>query len=95
MDEGEAVALLMAFWAVLAYAVYLRVFVVRPLRKTVRRVELENARLTAAPVAVPSTPTEPGDLRRIQDRLQVLERIAVEKENSLTRKIEDLRAAQG
>ena len=95
MDEGEAVALLMAFWAVLAYAVYLRVFVVRPLRKTVRRVELENARLTAAPAAVPSTPAEPGDLRRIQDRLQVLERIAVEKENSLTREIEDLRAAQG
>lgn len=93
MDEGEAVALLMAFWAVLAYAVYLRVFVVRPLRKTVRRVELENARLTAS--STPAAPQELDDFRKIQQRLNVLERIAVEKENTLSRQIEDLRAAQG
>ena len=93
MEEGEAIALLMAFWAVLAYAVYLRLFVVRPLRKTVRRVELENARLTAVPS--PPATQDPNDLRRISERLRVLERIAVEKENSLTREIEELRAAEG
>jgi hypothetical protein len=32
-------------------------------------------------------------MRRIQQRLQVLERITVEKENALSREIEDLRAA--
>ena len=92
MDEGEAIALLIAFWAVLAYAVYQRLFVVRPLRKTVRRVELENARLTAAQSPAPAVPQAMNDFTKINERLQVLERIAVEKENSLTREIEQLRA---
>ena len=93
MDEGEAVALLMAFWAVLAYAVYLRLFVVRPLRKKALRFEVENARLTAMPAPTTPAAAAPDELRRIQQRLQVLERIALEKENSLSREIEDLRAA--
>ena len=93
MDEGEAVALLIAFWAVLAYAVYLRLFVVRPLRKKVRRLELESARLAAAPA--PAVPQDLNDFRKINERLQVLERIAVEKENTLTREIEQLRASEG
>lgn len=93
MDEGPAIVLLSAFWLVLAYAAFLRVFVVRPLRNKVRKLELENARMTAAPA--PAAAPDLGEFRRINDRLQVLERIAVEKENSLTREIEDLRAAQG
>ena len=36
---------------------------------------------------------EAEEMRRIQQRLQVLERITVEKENTLSREIEDLRAA--
>ena len=93
MDEGEIVAVLMAFWAAIAYAVYLRIFVVRPLRKKVRNLELDNARMTAMPA--PIVPQEPNEFRKINERLQVLERIAVEKENSLTREIEELRSAQG
>jgi len=92
MDEGAAIALLCAFWAVLAYAVFQRLFVVRPLRKKAQKLEVENARLTAMPASAPPSPAEPDELRRIQQRLRVLERIAVEKENSLARDIEDLRA---
>ena len=91
MGEGEAIALLMAFWAVLAYAAFQRIFVVRPLRKQVRKLELENARMTAVPVQAAAP--EPGEFQRINHRLQVLERLAVEKENTLSREIEDLRAA--
>ena len=91
MGEGEAIALLMAFWAVLAYAAFQRIFVVRPLRKQVRKLELENARMTAAPVQ--AVAPEHGEVQRINQRLQVLERLAVEKEDSLSREIEDLRAA--
>jgi hypothetical protein len=91
MGEGEAIALLMAFWAVLAYAAFQRIFVVRPLRKQVRKLELENARITAAPVQ--AVAPEHGEFQRINRRLQVLERLAVEKENTLSREIEDLRAA--
>jgi hypothetical protein len=91
VGEGEAIALLMAFWAVLAYAAFQRIFVVRPLRKQVRKLELENARMTAAPVQA-ATPAH-GEFHRINQRLQVLERLAVEKENTLSRDIEDLRTA--
>ena len=91
MGEGEAIALLMAFWAVLAYAAFQRIFVVRPLRKQVRKLELENARMTAVPVQAAAP--ELGEFQRINQRLQVLERLAVEKENTLSREIEDLRAA--
>jgi len=91
MDEGEAIALLMAFWAVLAYATFQRIFVVRPLRKQVRKLELENARMTVAPVQ--AVAPEQDEFHRINERLQVLERIAVEKENSLSKEIDGLRAA--
>ena len=95
MDEGEAVALLMAFWAVLAYAAYLRIFVVRRLRKKLDRIT--DAAIAAQPVVAKPQPApvqlEQDELRRIQQRLQVLERIAVEKENTLSREIEELRAA--
>jgi hypothetical protein len=91
MDEGEAIALLMAFWAVLAYAAFQRIFVVRPLRKQVRKLELENARMTAAHVQ--AVAPEQDEFHRINERLQVLERIAVEKENSLSKEIDGLRAA--
>ena len=92
MGEGEAIALLMAFWAVLGYAAFQRIFVVRPLRKQVRTLELDNARMAAA-APVPAAKPETGEFHRINQRLQVLERIAVEKENALAREIEDLRAA--
>ena len=95
MSEDAIVILMMLFWANVAYTAYLRLFVVRRLRK--RLDHLTDAAIAAQPPALKQAPPlgqlEPEELRRIQQRLQVLERIAVEKENSLTREIEDLRAA--
>jgi hypothetical protein len=48
-----------------------------------------------AAMPAPAVPQDLGEFRRINQRLQVLERIAVEKENSLTREIEELRTAEG
>jgi hypothetical protein len=96
MDEEAAVMLIMAFWAVLAFAIYQRFWVIRRLRRRLDRVaDAAIASLQPTIAATPSAPvqSEADELRRIQQRLQVLERIAVEKENTLSREIEDLRAA--
>ena len=93
MDEDFAFMLIMAFWALLAYAVYQRFWVIRRLRRQLARGT--DAALDPAAARQPAGPlqVEPGELRRIQQRLQVLERIAVEKENALAREIEELRDA--
>ena len=83
---------MLLFWASFAIIVFQRFWTIRRLRKKVEKLTHEAiARGVPAPVAV-TTAVEPDELRRIQQRLQVLERIAVEKENSLSREIEDLRA---
>jgi hypothetical protein len=95
MSDDAIAILIMLFWALAAYAVYLRLFVVRRLRKRLDKVA--DAVIATQPVAakqaLAAVQPEVEDLRRIQQRLQVLERIAVEKENTLSREIEDLRAA--
>lgn len=97
MDEDAGIIFMLLFWAVLAYTVYLRFWVVRRLRKKVYKL----VDLTAAPpppvATLPPAPTpqEESELRRIKERLHVLERIAVDKENTLSREINELRAAGG
>jgi hypothetical protein len=95
MSDDAIAILIMLFWALAAYTVYLRLFVVRRLRK--RLDKIADAVIAAQPVAakqaLAAVQPEAEDMRRIQQRLQVLERIAVEKENTLSREIEDLRAA--
>jgi hypothetical protein len=95
MDEEAAVMLILAFWAVLAFAFYQRFWVIRRLRNKLE--SITDAAIAAQPRGVlpapAEAPLEADALRRIQQRLQVLERIAVEKENALAREIEDLRAA--
>jgi hypothetical protein len=96
MSDDAIAILIMLFWALAAYTVYLRVFVVRRLRK--RLDKLVDATLGAPavrPTAMPAPVPDDSDFRRIQDRLKVLERIAVEKEDTLSREIEDLRIARG
>jgi hypothetical protein len=93
MSEDAIVILMMLFWATVAYAAYLRVFLVRGLRKKLDKI---TEATLAARAAEPSTrpvglEDQQRELQRIQERLRVLERIAVEKEDSLTREIEDLR----
>ena len=92
MDEEAAVMLILAFWAVLAYAIYQRFWVVRRLRNKLDKIA-DAAIASVQPGTVKPVQVESDDLRRVQQRLQVLERIAVEKENALAREIEDLRAA--
>ena len=93
MSEDAGFVLLILFWALLALATFQRFWTIRRLRNKVEKLTHEAiARSAAAPVAA-APAADPDELRRIQQRLQVLERIAVEKENSLTREIEDLRAA--
>jgi hypothetical protein len=95
MSDDAIAILIMLFWALAAYTVYLRLFVVRRLRK--RLDKIADAVIAAQPVAakqaLAAVQPEAEDMRRSQQRLQVLERIAVEKENTLSREIEDLRAA--
>jgi hypothetical protein len=95
MSEDALNILLIIFWLSIAYNAYQRFFVVRRLRN--RLDKIADAAIAAKPVvakqALAAVQPEAEDMRRIQQRLQVLERIAVEKETSLTREIEDLRAA--
>jgi hypothetical protein len=92
MNEDAGIVFMILFWATLAIAAYQRLWTIRRLRKKVDR-HVEEALAAArmpAPVAAPA-PAE--DFRRVEERLQVLERITVDKENSLSRQIDDLRAA--
>lgn len=93
MSEDATVILIMLFWATVAYAAYQRFFVVRRLRKRLDRLVDATLTPTARPAVLPSVALDDGEWRRVQDRLKVLERIAVEKEDTLSREIEELRAA--
>ena len=95
MDEDFGMILTLAFMAVSAYAIFLRFRVVRQLRKKLERIagtRVEDHHAAAALPAAPA-PAQDSELRQIKERLKVLERIAVEKENALAREIEELRAA--
>ena len=93
MEEAVVVMMICGLWALGAYALYQRFFVVRRLRKRIEK--YADAILVSASVPSSHQPAaaEPGEYKRLQQRLEVLERIAVEKEDSLTRQIEDLRVA--
>ena len=92
MDEDFAIMLMMAFWAVLAFAIYQRFWVIRRLRRKLAGTELQGLQAATALPTAPA-PAKDSELRQIKERLKVLERIAVDKENALAREIEDLRAA--
>lgn len=92
MSEDATVILIMLFWATVAYTIYLRLFVVRRLQKKLDKiVDAAIARPAGTERSAP-TPDEERELRRLKERLHVLERIAVEKDDSLSRQIEELRA---
>lgn len=95
MDEAAVVAMVVGLWAMAAYIFYLKLFVVRRLRGRIdRHTEEVLATARAAAIAPADAGTQDrGEMKRLQQRLEVLERIAVEKEDSLAREIEDLRIA--
>ena len=87
MNEAVVVMMICGLWALGAYALYQRFFIVRRLRK-----RLENYADAGSTAPLPA-PTETADYKRLQQRLEVLERIAVEKEDSPSRQFEELRVA--
>ena len=93
-DEEAAVLFISLFMAAIVYVIYQKLFVIRPLRKKLDRI-VDAALERPAQQTLPSAPApaELGELERIRSRLQVLERIAVEKEDTLSREIDELRAA--
>lgn len=92
-DETAVALLLVAFWSLLAMVVFQRVWTIRRLRNKVEKLTHEAIARSAADQVAPKATMEIDEIRKISQRLQVLERITIEKENTLTREIEDLRAA--
>ena len=95
IEEAVFIMMFCGLWALGLYALYQRFFVNRRLRKQIDKYAeaiLATARPPAASIPPMDAP-ETGEFKRIQQRLEVLERIAVEKEDSLTREIEELRVA--
>jgi hypothetical protein len=92
-DETAVFLLLVAFWSLLGVVVFQRVWTIRRLRNKVEKLTHEAIARNAAAQKAITAPPEADEIRRISQRLQVLERITVEKENSLSREIDDLRAA--
>lgn len=88
VDETAFVMLISGFWAALLYAAYLRVFVVRKLRKRVDL--LVDQRLASAPSLVEES-RSPAELRRVNRRLEVLERIVTDRGVQTAAEIEALR----
>ena len=91
MNEAVVVMMICGLWALGAYALYQRFFIVRRLRK--RLENYADAFIASSSTAHSPAPTETGEYKRLQQRLEVLERIAVEKEDSLSRQFEELRVA--
>jgi hypothetical protein len=76
------------------YASYLRLFVIRRLNKKLDKfVDAAVARpgVQAAGASIESSSETGSELRKVQQRLEVLERIAVEKEDGLSRQFAELR----
>ena len=73
VDETAFVMLITGLWALALYAAYLRIFVVRRLRRRID--QLVDQRLAATPAQLPS---DNADGEKINRRLAVLERIVTD-----------------
>ena len=88
VDETAFVMLITGLWALAAYALYLRVFVVRRLRRRVD--QLVDQRLAATPLPAPAA-VDGGEGEKINRRLAVLERIVTDGGIHTAAQIEALR----
>ena len=91
MSEDAVVILMMVIFAMIIHAVYTRLVVIRRLNKKIDKFTEAALAKTAAPAAAVEDRSE---VRELRQRLQVLERIAVEKEDSLSRQIDGLRIGE-
>lgn len=90
VDETAFVMLISGFWALAAYAAYLRLFVVRRLRRRIDQVV--DTRLSAAPAAASAPSGESATaLTQVNRRLAVLERIVTDGGVETAAQIEALR----
>jgi len=87
--NDDEVAMMMVLMAVMfAYIIRLKWVVRRMKRERIA----EEARAAIIPAQqIVHAPTADPEIARLKERLHVLERIAVDKENSLAREIEGLR----
>lgn len=88
VDETAFVMLITGLWALAAYALYLRVFVVRRLRRRVD--QLVDQRLALTPVQPPAL-ADGAEGEKINRRLAVLERIVTDGGLHTAAQIEALR----
>lgn len=86
VDETAFVMMICGLWALAAYAVYLRFFVVRRLRSRIDQVV--DQRLAAAPAQVSA---DSADAEKVNRRLAVLERIVTDGGLHTAAQIEALR----
>jgi hypothetical protein len=86
VDETVFVMMICGLWALAAYAIYLRFFVVRRLNR--RLDQVVDQRLAAAPAQVP---VDGAEGEKINRRLAVLERIVTDGGIHTAAQIEALR----
>nr|WP_314444795.1 hypothetical protein [uncultured Sphingomonas sp.] len=90
VDETVFVMLISGFWALAAYAAYLRLFVIRRLRRRIDQVV--DTRLSAAPAVASAVNNESAiALTQVNRRLAVLERIVTDGGVETAAQIEALR----
>ena len=91
MDEGVVIVMICGLWAMAAYILYLKLFVIRRQRRRIDKFADQALIAARDAVRAEAPAADSGDMKRIQQRLAVLERIAVDKEDVLSRQIEELR----
>ena len=88
MNDDEAAMMIILMMAMFAYIIRLKWVVRRMKRERI----VEETRAAVIPAAhIAHAPAADPEIARLKERLHVLERIAVEKENSLAREIDGLR----
>lgn len=89
MNEAVVIMMMAGLWMFGLTIAYQRFFVIRKLRRKVD--ELQDARPIALPQVALAPVADAGEFEKMKKRLEVLERITVEKENSIGREIDALR----
>ena len=88
MNDDELAVMMLVMMAMFAYIIRLK-WVVRRMKRERTAEEARAAIIPAQHIA--HAPAADPEIARLKERLHVLERIAVEKQNSLAREIEGLR----
>ena len=91
MDEAVVVMMIAGLWLMAGYIAYLKLWVVRRQRRRIESLTDDAIAVARSAPKIVANAEDGEDMKRIQRRLEVLERIAVDKEHSLSREIDELR----